>query len=319
MIITRQFAGRIDGDSPAHDPFTRSRLAHWRDDNAVLCASTRRAEFPPLASPLSIKTITNGSATMVRDGRRYVADDDHYTVFNDGEVYTTVIHGDRPVHAFCVYFRPGLHEEVAAGLRHDLDTVLARGPLRERLPMAFSPHLRAHDHAVTPLLAEVRANVVAGRTEPDWFEEKFQQLLVALIDADRNHRRLADRMRAAKPSTRRELLRRIGWATDFINSNYMEPITLDDMARAAHLSKFHLARLFKVVLGITPHNYLQRKRTQVARRLVDGSDLDLAEVALAAGFGSRWTMYRFLRKSFGSGGRELRSGDAAAARGASAA
>ena len=68
------------------------------------------------------------------------------------------------------------------------------------------------------------------------------------------------------------------------------------MARAASLSRFHFVRLFSLVLGETPHAFLRRKRTAVARRhLAVGSAC--SEAATRAGFGSRSALFRNLRKT----------------------
>jgi transcriptional regulator GlxA family with amidase domain len=127
-----------------------------------------------------------------------------------------------------------------------------------------------------------------------------------LIAAEHRLRRRAENLASVRPGTRAELSRRIGWATDYILSNYAEPIALDDIASAAHLSKFHLVRLFRQVHGTTPHDYLQRKRAQAARRLIEDGSMELNEVAAIAGFGSRWSMFRHLHRCFGASGTKLR-------------
>ena len=106
----------------------------------------------------------------------------------------------------------------------------------------------------------------------------------------------AERIDCVKPATRQQLLRRILLAADFITSRHDEPISLDEMARAASLSRFHFVRLFSLVHGETPHAFLRRKRTAVARRhLAVGSAC--SEAASRAGFGSRSSLFRNLRKS----------------------
>ena len=106
--------------------------------------------------------------------------------------------------------------------------------------------------------------------------------------------------------TRTELLRRVMTATDYVNSNYMSAVTLDDIASAAHLSKYHLARLFRALHGVSPAAYVRLKRIRAAERLIEGSDADLAEIAERSGFGSRWSMFRELRRRRGMSGQRIR-------------
>jgi AraC family transcriptional regulator len=108
-----------------------------------------------------------------------------------------------------------------------------------------------------------------------------------------------------KPATRRELLRRVNLGVDFIQTRYREPVRLKDIAAAAHLSPFHFLRVFKSVYRISPSEYLNRKRTQVALRLLQESDWTMDAVAENSGFGSRTSLYRHLNRCSGSLGTPL--------------
>jgi AraC-like DNA-binding protein len=109
-----------------------------------------------------------------------------------------------------------------------------------------------------------------------------------------------------RTATRREILRRVLLATDFIHSNFHKPLMLGDMARAAFLSRHHFLRLFKHIHDVTPHEYLQRKRTSVAARLLRGSALSVEDIVRQVGFDSRSTLFRALRRFHGITPRECR-------------
>jgi AraC family transcriptional regulator len=81
---------------------------------------------------------------------------------------------------------------------------------------------------------------------------------------------------------------------------------LSDMARAAYLSRHHFLRLFKHVHDVTPHEYLQRKRTSVAARLLRSSQLAVEEIVKQVGFDSRSTLFRAMRRFHGVTPRECR-------------
>ena len=178
-----------------------------------------------------------------------------------------------------------------AGARDEGPTRFAGWPAE----LAFADNLRPlHGPAGRCLLAISQARS-AARPDPD---ERAQR--IALVrDAwaeERALRQKAERIDCVKPATRQQLLRRILLAADFITSRHDEPISLDEMARAASLSRFHFVRLFSLVHGETPHAFLRRKRTAVARRhLAIGSAC--SEAASRAGFGSRSSLFRNLRKT----------------------
>ncbi len=72
--------------------------------------------------------------------------------------------------------------------------------------------------------------------------------------------------------------------------------TADTMARRAHTSSRHLARLFARHAGCSPLDYLHRIRIALARELVRESGLSMEHVAERSGFGSVHHLRRVWRK-----------------------
>src|SRR6185369_12679282 len=81
------------------------------------------------------------------------------------------------------------------------------------------------------------------------------------------------------------LYRRIVQAKLFMDENFQEDIDLDSIADEAFFSKFHFIRLFKMVYGKTPHQYLISVRIEKARLLLQ-SDMRIADICFAVGFDS---------------------------------
>jgi AraC family transcriptional regulator len=115
------------------------------------------------------------------------------------------------------------------------------------------------------------------------------------------------RLPFARPATRREVFRRIALATDYLHGNLRQNLGLDELARVSHLSKYHFIKLFKIVHGMTPHAFLQRKRATLAKRLLETTRHPHLEVASLAGFACRSTMFREVRRLTGASGRQIRS------------
>jgi AraC family transcriptional regulator, regulatory protein of adaptative response / DNA-3-methyladenine glycosylase II len=72
------------------------------------------------------------------------------------------------------------------------------------------------------------------------------------------------------------------------------------------LSARHLRRMFNEHLGVTPDQFARSRRAHFARRLLDDSDLGIAEIAFAAGFGSLRQFNRAMQEIFRANPRELR-------------
>ena len=99
----------------------------------------------------------------------------------------------------------------------------------------------------------------------------------------------------------------IGKALWFIEANVGEPVSLDEVARASGMSRFHLARTFAALVGHPVVAYARGRRlTEAARRLADGAP-DILSVALDAGYGSHEAFTRAFRDQFGLTPEEART------------
>jgi AraC-like DNA-binding protein len=273
----------------------------------VFLASTSRFDSPPLPAALSLKLIERGAASIEVGRRRLLLDAGQALVVNEGESYAVSIASDQPVRSFAVHVRPGLAAEVAAARRQAWEQALARDNESAAAPAPlFCDQLRTPSPALQRRLQAIRQLALAGERDGELYEAPFIDLLDQLLAEDHAARTRLDALDAVRPSTRAELGRRAGWARDYILSNYAEPIALDHIAAAAHLSKFHLLRSFHQLYGTTPLALLRTRRAEVAAALLRDGSADLAAVADAAGFGSRWAMQRALRQHCGATGRTLR-------------
>lgn len=270
-----------------------------------MCCAGREAVYEPFTQMASIKTAWNGTEFYDVGKRRLAVDDDHYLILNEGQRYGSHLHSARPVGSLCIFFRPGMPQEVAAALAQAPAQALDDGPAPHRRSIVFAEHLRPHDAVITPLLRSIRGEIEAGQDDADWVEEQLQRLVAQIIQAEPGFRGRARRLESASRSAHAELLARVDRAADFILSSYAQRISLDDIAAAAQLSKFHLVRLFRRVHGVTPYAYLLRKRLAVAQRLL-ATELSVNEVAEQSGFGTRFTLFRRLRAAHGGNTRDWR-------------
>jgi AraC family transcriptional regulator len=97
-------------------------------------------------------------------------------------------------------------------------------------------------------------------------------------------------------------------AVRFLQENYSRDVSLNDIAEAVHLSPFHVARLFKQALGVSPHQYLIQIRVNSARSLLEAGsgERSLAEVASAVGFADQSHLTRHFKRLLGVTPKQLR-------------
>lgn len=104
-------------------------------------------------------------------------------------------------------------------------------------------------------------------------------------------RRSTDVLAVKEPAVARAL--RFMW--DHIDT----PLSVDEIAREACVSRRTLSRAFHRCLGRTVNAELQRKRLEVCCRLLTTTDLGLAEIAAQLGLGSTAYLYQFFHKAHG--------------------
>jgi AraC-like DNA-binding protein len=71
----------------------------------------------------------------------------------------------------------------------------------------------------------------------------------------------------------------------FIDENFASSIDLKNVSGEACFSKFHFARLFRDIYGMTPHQYLTSVRIDRARDLLEGG-ASVKETCFKVGFDS---------------------------------
>jgi len=75
-------------------------------------------------------------------------------------------------------------------------------------------------------------------------------------------------------------------ARDHADRHYAEDLDLDALAAEARLSKYHFLRLFRTTYGVTPAEYVSRRRIERAQDLLRSTNLTVTEVCHAVGFTS---------------------------------
>ncbi len=97
----------------------------------------------------------------------------------------------------------------------------------------------------------------------------------------------------------REIVNPVARALWYIESHFGEEITLDDVARIAGVSRYHLSRVFGLATGHSIMHYVRGRRlTEAAQTLAHGAP-DILAVAIEAGYNSHEAFTRAFRDQFG--------------------
>ena len=76
-------------------------------------------------------------------------------------------------------------------------------------------------------------------------------------------------------------------AIAYIENHLNVNLDLDSVAKAVHYSKYHLHRMFSDAVGLTIHDYVQRRQITEAAKLLVFSEKSILDIALLSGYESQ--------------------------------
>jgi AraC-like DNA-binding protein len=292
------------------DPvFRKSFYLRWGKESAIICARSRRVEYPLYRQLLSIKAVANGVEDYFIERRHLSVDRETFLILNGERCYSSSIESMEPVQSFSVFFDTTLVEQAWSLLRYTPEALLDDPQRKSSTVPEFSERLHHHDRLVSPALGHIRRHVEAGMEDELWLEEHLSFLLQRMFRLEFNLASQQQLVHARKGSTRREVERRLALGVDFICTHFREPITLAQIAAAAQLSPYYFLRQFRTVYGCSPGKYIQRRRCRAALELLRKSAWTMAMIAEEVGFGTRSSLCRRIKAEFGIEPRSLRGSD----------
>jgi AraC-like DNA-binding protein len=143
----------------------------------------------------------------------------------------------------------------------------------------------------------LRRRVMAGQAHPDEVREALYLLVACTLGVTR----------AKASSPRRGDKDVVEETRRVLAQDLDEPLRLDDVGRAVHLSPFHLARIFRQRTGTSIHAYRTSLRLRASlERIADGQPI--AHVAADLGFASHAHLSDRFRRAYGMSPQAWRAG-----------
>ena len=202
----------------------------------------------------------------------------HGTCYECGHDHST---GDRCI-AF--HFDAAYFSEVAASIASTSN-------------FAFPTPMLPLTQRLLPLVSA--ANAVAVPLNADVVEDIITSGLESVIEIASGATRHQQQLTATDE-------RRISDAMRMIEQCYTEPISLDQLSRAAAMSKYHFVRTFRRVAGQAPHQYLLGQRLLRAAIRLASSAEPVSTIAFDSGFGDLSTFNARFRRQFGESPSQYR-------------
>ncbi|WP_168119885.1 helix-turn-helix domain-containing protein [Paenibacillus sp. HB172176] len=160
----------------------------------------------------------------------------------------------------------GAHEDILSPL-FELEYMLVRTSPYERL-------------AIDALLRQIMQEL---QDRQPGFERCTQALVIQLLILCCRHRGQDSLMSIESPSPMHD---RISEVVCYINTHYMQPLSLRMLADRFYVSPYYLSRFFKEATGFTFVEYMNSVRVKEAKKLLEGTNMKAGLIAKKVGFGS---------------------------------
>lgn len=89
---------------------------------------------------------------------------------------------------------------------------------------------------------------------------------------------------------------KVNEVSDYIASNYVLPLSLEDLASTFYMNKSYLSRIFKEITGFTVNEYIYISKIKKARELLTTTDWSITEIASFLGYTSLTYFERLFKK-----------------------
>lgn len=96
---------------------------------------------------------------------------------------------------------------------------------------------------------------------------------------------------------------------NYIEENYKNPISLDNLSSLMNISTMYFSNYFKEVFHISPKQYILNKRLNEAQRLLLESEMSIKEIAYATGFQNESYFSEYFSAKIGISALKFRNRD----------
>ncbi|WP_339166178.1 AraC family transcriptional regulator [Paenibacillus sp. FSL R5-0341] len=220
---------------------------------------------------------------FIEQGKRHLVCNNEEYILNSGDI---IVFNPQDPHA-CEQIDGSTFDYRCINVQPDV----MREYVREITGQAYLPRFTSpvlYQSELVGSLHELHQMILEEQS--DFYKE---ELLLFLLD-----QLLRDYSDVEPPVSTQDVTTEIRRICDYIESHYMESISLNELANLTEMSKYHLLRLFTRQKGISPYRYLETIRINQAKRLLEQGQLPI-EVAAQTGFSDQSHFTNFFKKLIG--------------------
>lgn len=268
-----------------------------KNNNQISSETVKHAFYPEKTGSFSMKMVFNGNTHYSIGRRQLNLYPDSFLTINQGTSYSSKVDSWQPVSNLSISFSPLFLADFCRAQRNIHQSLLDDPYKNEDISRDFFLE------TIYPFSGDMKYNILHLKHQIEM--ETSDDLLINeyLYHCLLNYYKVynkevlvkSEKLNFLNNSTKIEILKRLTFAKEFINSNYNKSIDLEDIAKSACLSVNHLLRTFKQAYGISPHQYLIQVRIERAKYFLKNTSYTLNEIVEIVGFECPSSFIRLFR------------------------
>ncbi len=149
-------------------------------------------------------------------------------------------------------------------------------------------------HKLNTLVAAIANNEAEQHIDKEWFLD----LVEKIVFHEYGNYLALNGIRSTRLETRKEILRRLKIAKQYMDDAFLEIKDISEVASACNMSEFHFFRSFKQAFNSTPYQYLLNNRLQLAKELIKTGDISVTGIAIHCNFPDVYTFSKAFKRQF---------------------
>lgn len=239
--------------------------------------------------------VQDGSAELTIDENTYLLKSGQFSFIQPGIVHQ--IESASPLTILALHFAllPSVGEE--------------RPPMLVPVERGSYPVL-ANMQPNLAIFADIAVPVVFNSSRNEWMVDVFQQIIEHwnrknAIDLLQAHVYAASiildllKEYTSQDSSEHKSAASLNWVPAYMQYRLSEPLSVEEMARKAYMSRSYFSLLFRNQFGMAPHQYLLKLRLEYATDLLRSTSMPLQNISDSCGFSSVHHFSKMYKLRFG--------------------
>lgn len=271
------------------------------DANSLIFSSLSQFYEPVKSEGFAIKYVVEGVERYKLNDKSYPIETGRYLLTNDTCEGSVEIEDHRNVKGICINIYPPLiAEAIASQLRPDaafsdaeLGQFLVSEHFFESVYQDTETHLGIYLRYLTTKV--YRGEVGVENISNEFFYTISEKIIEDQIPVFRRLQAIP----SIKPATRKDLYRKLRHGREFIDYHFAHSLSIKIIAQEACMSEYHFFRLFKAVFGLSPNQYIIRKRLEYGLSILKQDRLSVSTAATESGFSDIHTFSKAFKRHYG--------------------